>query len=1003
MPSARRTSLALLLFLTPTVFGSAAAPAGLGSVRFGTGRWDAATLGNHRALVHVSVAAPAVRVTIPWRRRDPEPQKVDTIVVALATGQRVAKVARLRIDRETGVLAFVPEAGAGDYAVYYMPFALEGRENYPQTRYLEPVAAADTTWAADPALPEASVTAFESIDDFDRLDPMNRIATAAETRALVRQHPGASFLLFGEDRSRPIRMRGDLPQAFAEGRAFAQFHGNAERGEFYSFQVGVLGVVDTPQLQVRPSDLLASGGAVIAARAIRCFNTGGIDSDGKDFATAVSVKAGKVRSLWFGIDIPATVAPGTYKGRIDFFAAGLGDGSLPIEITVGGAAAVARGDDEPERLSRLRWLDSRLAQDDTVVAPYLPVRARADGRLAILGRDVALGALSLPRSLRSFFTSEMTGIGAVPRELLAAPIGFTAQVLGKDVALRAAPRTLTVQAPGRRAWRQAALGGGLELVTTGSLESDGCMEYDFALSARAATDVSDARLTIPLRADVARFFLGMGRKGGARPDSFTWNWKVENNQDSAWVGDVNAGLQFTLKDEHYVRPLNTNFYGQKPLVMPRSWWNDGKGSCRFEARKDAATYLITCSGGPRRMAAGETLHFGLRLLLTPFRAIDPKAQWASRYYHAYKPLDEIAAAGANVVNVHHATDINPYINYPFFRPAQMKAYVDDAHRRGMKVKIYYTVRELTNRAPELFTLLSLGHEVLAPGPGGGPPWLREHLEQDYIAGWYVPELQDAALVTSGVSRWHNFYVEGLAWLVKNVGIDGLYIDDLAFDRTTMKRVRKVLDAGRRGALIDLHSANQFNPRDGWASSANLYLEHFPYLDRLWFGEYFDYDSEPDYWLTEISGIPFGLMGEMLEKGGNPWRGMLYGMTSRLPWAGDPRPLWKFWDSVPMADTRMVGYWSAAPPVRTGRGDVLATTYIGPKRSVIAVASWAKEPVDVRLAIDWRALGLDPAQARVVIAAPAIEKFQDAQTFAADAPLRLEPGKGLLLIVSAAGS
>ena len=76
-------------------------------------------------------------------------------------------------------------------------------------------------------------------------------------------------------------------------------------------------------------------------------------------------------------------------------------------------------------------------------------------------------------------------------------------------------------------------------------------------------------------------------------------------------------------------------------------------------------------------------------------------------------------------------------------------------------------------------------------------------------------------------------------------------------------------------------------RDGFASSANLYLEHFPYLNRLWFGEYFDYNSAPDYWLTEISGIPFGLMGEMLQDGGNPWRGMVFGMTGRLPWSGQP--------------------------------------------------------------------------------------------------------------------
>ena len=70
------------------------------------------------------------------------------------------------------------------------------------------------------------------------------------------------------------------------------------------------------------------------------------------------------------------------------------------------------------------------------------------------------------------------------------------------------------------------------------------------------------------------------------------------------------------------------------------------------------------------------------------------------------------ANGANTINIHHNTEINPFINYPFLRPAEMKRYVDEAHAKGLKVKIYYTVRELTNHAPELYALLSLGHEVL---------------------------------------------------------------------------------------------------------------------------------------------------------------------------------------------------------------------------------------------------------------------------------------------------
>lgn len=68
--------------------------------------------------------------------------------------------------------------------------------------------------------------------------------------------------------------------------------------------------------------------------------------------------------------------------------------------------------------------------------------------------------------------------------------------------------------------------------------------------------------------------------------------------------------------------------------------------------------------------------------------------------------------------------------------------------------------------------------------------MQEHLHNDYIAAWYVPEFKDAAIINSGMNRWHNYYVEGMNWLVDNIGIDGIYLDDVAFDRVTMKRVKK---------------------------------------------------------------------------------------------------------------------------------------------------------------------------------------------------------------------
>ena len=92
-------------------------------------------------------------------------------------------------------------------------------------------------------------------------------------------------------------------------------------------------------------------------------------------------------------------------------------------------------------------------------------------------------------------------------------------------------------------------------------------------------------------------------------------------------------------------------------------------------------------------------------------------------------------------------------------------------------KIYNTIRELSNHAYELFALRSLGYEIFSSGPGNGFNWLQEHIGEDYIAAWFEPGINDAAIVNSGMSRWHNYYVEGLDWLAKYIGIDGLYLDE----------------------------------------------------------------------------------------------------------------------------------------------------------------------------------------------------------------------------------
>jgi hypothetical protein len=1007
-------------------------------VPYGTGSWDAETLGNHRVVLRVSTQSDAVWAHIPWRRRDHNPDQKRLILKDAKTNTQIKNVFSVTINREFGDLVFQPQTIPGDYYVYYLPYHTSGNKHYPKVEYLKPQDANEAEWvqkhnltkpldqpiSENPALtklPRADIIEFQSIDKFNSFYPMEVIATSKEVEALVNQHQEEPYLLFPEDRSFPIRMTDDIPYRWIKKGIQKEFKGKAKRNEFYAFQVGLYAFKsDIEDVEVTFTPLKKGNDHTIPETALTCFNDSGIDWTGKAFNKTCPVKKGKIQALWMGVQIPKEIPPGTYKGTVHISTKPKHrvKKSIDISIEISDKLLADAGDSEPWKHSRMRWLNSEIALDDTIVEPYIPLKLNVkdnSSTISCLGRLVTLDSTGLPAQITSYFAPEMTHLEKdKKREILSAPIKLVIEKDGKKIneLTKSDPPpkneiNITKANDGMVAWESSSKAGDFDIQCQAQMEFDGFLDFRITVKSNQNTpvNVEDIRLEIPMNNDVAKYTMGMGQKGGSRARTFAWKWEQKHNQDSLWLGDVNAGLQISFRDKNYHRPLNTNFYLSKPLNMPPSWYNNGKGGLTYthsnnskrktKTKKD--TLLVTCHSGPGTIAPGEELHFIFSLLVTPFKPIDTKSHWHHRYFHKYLPIDEITKKGANTINVHHATDINPFINYPFLKPNEMKAYIDEAHKKDAKVKIYYTVRELSNIASEIFALRSLGDEILSYGPGGGFAWLQEHLGSDYIAGWLVPHLKDAAVINSGVSRWHNYYLEGLNWLVHQVGIDGLYIDDVAFDRVVMKRVRKILDQNK-GALIDLHSANQFNVRDGFANSANLYLEHFPYINRIWFGEYFNYNAAPDFWLIEMSGIPFGIMGEMLQDGGNPWRGMIYGMTNRLPWAGDPTPIWKAWDDFGIQDSKMKGYWVPNCPVKTHNKNILATAYVKKgKQTLVSIASWAKNKKQIKLNIDWKALSLNPSKAKIL--APEIKDFQKAAQFSPLQAIPVEPGKGWLLIIT----
>ena len=963
--------------------------------------WNPDSLGNHRVVLAFASSGKYAKAIIPWRRRDRNPQDKRIIIQDAKTKQKILNIKTGILNRESGEIYFEPVSGAGIYYVYYMPHKNEGNSNYPKGIYFSPDTTASQEWLSglNTGSPLAVVKEIQSIDSFNTFYPMEIIATKEETEQLREKNRYASYLIFPEDREHSIRMVNDLPKRWIANGPKNYFNSTASKGENFAFQLGVYALQNLENVKINFTDLTKSKGEIISSKNIFCINTGGVGYDGSPFKKELNIDQYKAQALWCGIDVPLAARVGIYKGKAIVSVDGRSTAEVRITLTVSNHVEKNGGVNEPWKMTRLRWLNSRMAQKNTVIAPYTPLVIK-NKTIRLLGRKLEINNDGFPKQIQTFFNTEMTGYKNEPNNLLTKPIHFHFTRLSdrKNMILKSSGVEFLKREPGTVEWKSTSSNDTLEMEVFASMEFDGFLSYRVKLTALQNINLKDIAMQIPFEKRESKYMMGLGQKGGYRPENIDWKWDVAHmNQDGAWIGNVNAGLQYSLRDEKYARPLNTNFYLQKPLLLPLSWGNKNEGGITIAEK--GKSILADNYSGERHMKKGDVLYYNFNLLITPFHPINTNFQWSTRFFHAYKPIDTIKATGATLINIHHATAINPYINYPFIEWKAMKAYVDSAHALGLKVKIYNTIRELSDHAYEIFALRSLGHEIYSGGKGRGFSWLQEHLDSDYIPAWFVPELKDAAIINSGTNRWHNYYVEGMNWLTKNVGIDGIYLDDVAFDRVTMKRIKRVLTNDGHPGIIDLHSANQFNKNDGFNNSANLYMEHFPYLNRLWFGEYFDYEkNNPDFFLTEVSGIPFGLMGEMLQGGGNPWRGMIYGMTNRMPWSdnADPRPIWKVWDDFGMQGIKMIGYWVDDNPVKTDNEKVMATIFKKKGKVLIAIASWANEDAHVQLKIDWKKLGIDSLKANIT--APEVKNFQSKKSFKINEKIPVEKGKGWLLIL-----
>ena len=670
--------------------------------------WQADGLGNHRAVVKVGEPSKAARATLPWRRADKFVDSTRMVIIGATTGEEIKNISIESISPEKATFIFEPTSGESLYYIYYMPYEFmygwnNGRYDGPWNHYLAPEYNPSKEWLtavgnAD-ATSQAEVLRIESRSRFDAITSMGHIATQAETEQL-RASATSAMVLFPEDRVFQIRLKDHLPARWAEHGPSNRFDGYACRNEYYAWQIGVWAAKEQlNNVRISFSDL-ECGKHRIMADSITCFNTEGVNWDGKPLTFNVNVAKDKVQALWCGVQIPHDAKVGTYRGTATISADNAEPQKIDIAIKVSSTLLEDRGEKDLWRMARLRWLNSQIGVSDSPTRDYKNIH-RAGNTIHATEKSITLTENGLPASIK-----------VAEREILAKPMSFIVKSNKGDVIFSKGDLKFTQTTDGSVSWQTTAQSQGIKFESKAMAEFDGYIHYEIEVSSAKDVEVNDICLVSQYSPYSSKYFMGVGHDGGLCPASHRWNW--EGYWDSYWIGGANAGVRVELRGGSYNGPLMSDYEPELPL----SWANKGKGYVDVKRSQQA----MVVAGSGKLTLSKEPLRFEFDLQLTPTKPVNTAKHFRERYYHnAPAYFNEGKAEGANVANIHHANPENPVINYPFIAGDKLKAFINEQHKDSCRIKIYYTVRELTNYTYEIYALRSLGHEIIEGGRAGGTP------------------------------------------------------------------------------------------------------------------------------------------------------------------------------------------------------------------------------------------------------------------------------------------
>jgi len=364
-----------------------------------------------------------------------------------------------------------------------------------------------------------------SATGFDRKPVMN-ISTAAALEKYGRILKDQSFFLIPELRENPLTWFDSIPEKrLMDGYLPKSLAMSAQPGEYYVYQVGCWALHSgIDDISVTFTDLKSNNGKIIPSGRMTCFNKGGINFMGSPFTKKVSIPAGRVQTLWMGIDL-SNMVKGTYAGSVTVTAGGVKQ-SAPLRLNISGDPVPDHGYNEGKRLSRLSWLNSTVGIDDSISRGYIPVKLEGN-TVSILGRSLRIAGNGLPASIVSYFGPSNQSLVDKGEELLDSPFRFIIEKEdGVTVSLKPGEIKILSRSPSRVVRNVVSTSDEFVIDCPGQMEFEGFVGYKLKLSSKVPVRVKDIRLEIPMNKDKALYMMGLNHEGGYKSPEWKWKWDV---------------------------------------------------------------------------------------------------------------------------------------------------------------------------------------------------------------------------------------------------------------------------------------------------------------------------------------------------------------------------------------------------------------------------------------------------------------------------------------------